>query len=81
MLEKTGKVRSGSKTKTRVRVVEDGRARVKSDHLATEEPMEIRLVTGGKRQTVAVTMRTPGPTSSSRPGSFTGRASSPPAMR
>ena len=60
MLEKIGKVRSGSKTKTRVRVVEDGRARVKSDHLATEEPMEIRLVTGGKRQTVAVTMRTPG---------------------
>src|SRR4028119_767734 len=60
MLEKTGKVRSGSKAKTRVRVVEDGRARVKSDHLATEEPMEIRLVTGGKRQTVAVTMRTPG---------------------
>src|SRR4028118_1226264 len=60
MLEKTGKVRSGSKTKTRVRVVADGRARVKSDHLATEEPMEIRLVTGGKRQTVAVTMRTPG---------------------
>src|SRR4028119_1754516 len=60
MLEKTGKVRSGSKTKTRVRVVEGGRARVKSDHLATEEPMEIRLVTGGRRQTVAVTMRTPG---------------------
>ena len=60
MLQKTGKARSGSKTKTRVRVVEDGRARVKSDHLATEEPMEIRLVTGGKRQTVAVTMRTPG---------------------
>jgi len=60
MLEKAGKVRSGSKTKTRVRVVEDGRARVKSDYLATEEPMEIRLLTGGKRQTVAVTMRTPG---------------------
>src|SRR4028119_1983732 len=60
MLEKTGKVRSGSKTKTRLRVVEDGRARVKSDHLATGDPMEIRLVTGGKRQTVAVTMRTPG---------------------
>src|SRR4028118_1948438 len=60
MLEKTGKVRSGSKTKTRVRVVADGRARVKSDHLATEEPMEIRLLTGAARQTVAVTMRTPG---------------------
>jgi FdhD protein len=60
MLEKVGKARSGSKTKTRVRVVEDGRARVKSDHLATEEPMEIRLITGDRRQTVAVTMRTPG---------------------
>src|ERR687893_2000408 len=60
MLEKAGKARSGSKIKARVRVVEDGRARVKSDHLATEEPMEIRLVTGGRRQTVAVTMRTPG---------------------
>src|ERR687893_2959484 len=60
MLEKTGKARSGSKTKTRVRVVEDGRARVKSDYLATEEPMEIRLLTGERRQTVAVTMRTPG---------------------
>jgi FdhD protein len=60
MLERAGKARSGSKTKARVRVVEDGRARVKPDYLATEEPMEIRLVTGGRRQTVAVTMRTPG---------------------
>ena len=60
MLEKRGKARRGSKTKTRVRVVEDGRARVKSDQLATEEPMEIRLLSGGSTQTVAVTMRTPG---------------------
>ena len=61
MLEKqTGKARRGSKTKTRVRVVEDGRMRVRPDTLATEEPMEIRLVGGGSRQTVAVTMRTPG---------------------
>lgn len=60
MLGKTGKARRGSKTKARVRVVEDGRARVKSDYLATEEPMEIRLITGDGRQTVAVTMRTPG---------------------
>jgi FdhD protein len=60
MLEKAGRARRGSKTKARVRVVEDGRARVKSDYLATEEPMEIRLLTGEKRQTVAVTMRTPG---------------------
>jgi hypothetical protein len=81
MLEKAGKVRSGSKTKTRVRVVEDGRARVKSDHLATEEPMEIRLVTGGRGRPSPSRCAPRGLTSSSRPGSFTGRASSPPAMR
>jgi FdhD protein len=61
MLEKTSdKPRRASKTKTRVRVVEDGKVRVRPDTLATEEPMEIRLLTGGSRQTVAVTMRTPG---------------------
>ncbi len=63
MLEKAkagGKPRRGSKTKVRVRVVEDGRSRVRPDSLATEEPMEIRLVSGDARQTVAVTMRTPG---------------------
>jgi FdhD protein len=61
MLEKTpGKSRRGSKTKVRIRVVEDGVARVRPDTLATEEPMEIRLISGGVRQTVAVTMRTPG---------------------
>jgi FdhD protein len=52
--------RRGSKTRVRVRVVEDGRARVRPDALATEEPMEIRVISGGQRQTVAVTMRTPG---------------------
>ena len=61
MLEKTsGKPRRTSKTKTRVRVVEDGRVRVRPDVLATEEPMEIRLLAGDTKQTVAVTMRTPG---------------------
>jgi FdhD protein len=61
MLEKTGdNLRRGSKTRVRVRVVEDGQARVRPDSLATEEPMEMRLVSGGARQTVAVTMRTPG---------------------
>ena len=52
--------RRGSKTRARVRVVENGRARVRPDALATEEPMEIRLIAGGETRTVAVTMRTPG---------------------
>src|SRR3712207_9310685 len=60
MLKKTSKARRGSKTKVRVRVVEDGSTRVRPDSLATEEPMELRLLSGGARQTVAVTMRTPG---------------------
>jgi FdhD protein len=61
MLEKAGnRLRHGSKTKVRVRVVEDGQMRLRPDSLATEEPMEMRLVSGGSRQTVAVTMRTPG---------------------
>jgi FdhD protein len=60
MLKKASKARRGSKTKVRVRVVEDGSTRVRPDILATEEPMELRLIAGGARQTVAVTMRTPG---------------------
>ncbi len=62
MLEKpdTKKARRGSKTKVRVHSVEEGRARVRPDSLATEEPMEIRLISGDVRRTVAVTMRTPG---------------------
>jgi len=59
MLEKTGD-RRGSKTRTRVRVVEGGRSRGRPDSLATEEPMEIRLISADARQRVAVTMRTPG---------------------
>ncbi|MGI9049375.1 MAG: formate dehydrogenase accessory sulfurtransferase FdhD [Rubrobacteraceae bacterium] len=57
---KSRTTRRGSKTRARVRTFEDGRMRVRSDALATEEPMEVRLVTGEKTQTVAVTMRTPG---------------------
>jgi FdhD protein len=62
MLEKPDmkKARRGSKTKVRVRVVLEGRARVRPDTLATEEPMEIRLISEDTRRTVAVTMRTPG---------------------
>jgi FdhD protein len=60
MLKKTIKARRGSKTKVRLQVVEDGSTRVRPDTLATEEPMEIRLISGSVRQTIAVTMRTPG---------------------
>jgi FdhD protein len=52
--------RAGSKTPTRVITVQDGRRTVRTDDLATEEPLEIRLQAGGERRTVAVTMRTPG---------------------
>ena len=48
----------GSKTKATVWVVENGQMRSRFDQLATEEPLEIRLVSPQK--TLAVTMRTPG---------------------
>ncbi|KAF3884192.1 MULTISPECIES: formate dehydrogenase accessory sulfurtransferase FdhD [Nostocales] len=47
-----------SKTKATVWLIENGKVRSRSDQLATEEPLEIRLAF--PRQTVAVTMRTPG---------------------
>jgi FdhD protein len=52
--------RPGSKTRTRILAVADGDRRARSDYLATEEPLEIRLVVGSATATVAVTMRTPG---------------------
>lgn len=48
----------GSKTKATVWVVEHGKVRSRFDQLATEEPLEIRLVS--PQTTIAVTMRTPG---------------------
>lgn len=51
---------AASKTKNRVWVVENGKVRSRSDCLVTEEPLEIRLMAGEARRTVAVTMRTPG---------------------
>jgi FdhD protein len=48
------------KTDARVwRVGPDG-AEERPDHVATEEPLEIRLIQNGRTRTVAVTMRTPG---------------------
>jgi FdhD protein len=53
--------RPGPSTRLRVSVVEHARAESRADVLATEEPMEIRLVdAGGVQQTIAITMRTPG---------------------
>jgi len=52
--------RPSAKTPAEVQVVKNGRAQQRSDYLATEEPLEIRLLAGGAKQTVAVTMRTPG---------------------
>jgi FdhD protein len=54
------RLRPGNKTATRVWTIDHDRGRIRADHLATEEPMEIRLITHGARRTVAVTMRTPG---------------------
>lgn len=41
-------------------MIDDGRATLRPDSLAIEEPLEIRLVVAGARRTVAITMRTPG---------------------
>lgn len=45
---------------TRVWTFQGGEGSERDDRLATEEPLEIRLRTGEKTHTVAVTMRTPG---------------------
>lgn len=44
----------------RVRLVQPDGTRWRSDHVATEEPLEIRLVAGSVSRTIAITMRTPG---------------------
>jgi FdhD protein len=49
-----------STTGARVYRVESGVSEARPDELATEEPLEIRLIQEGRRRTVAVTMRTPG---------------------
>ena len=53
-------MRPGSKVKARVWSVDGSRQRLRMDQIATEEPLEIRLLAGGETKTVAVTMRTPG---------------------
>ena len=41
-------------------MIQDGRPSTRPDQLATEEPLEIRVIAAGRRRTVAITMRTPG---------------------
>jgi FdhD protein len=52
--------RPGSSVSARVGAFDGGGSRSRSDRLATEEPLEIRLLVGRSRRTAAVTMRTPG---------------------
>ncbi len=52
--------RPAAQTPATVRSVSRDGTRSRSDVLATEEPLEIRLQAGSERRTVAVTMRTPG---------------------
>src|ERR1700730_16693134 len=52
---------ASSKTPAAVITVEEGRRpAARDDALATEEPMETRLIAAGQRHAIAVTMRTPG---------------------
>ena len=50
----------GLTTPSRILVLEGETTREVVDELATEEPLEIRLIARGATETVAVTMRTPG---------------------
>jgi FdhD protein len=59
-MEAFEEARPGLTTPARVLAYEDSSAREMVDDLATEEPLEIRLVHGDRTQSVAVTMRTPG---------------------
>ena len=52
--------RPGSSVPARVVAFDAAGSRSRSDRLATEEPLEIRLLAGRSRHTAAVTMRTPG---------------------
>jgi FdhD protein len=52
--------RPGLTVSARVQVYDEGRVREIVDDLATEEPLEIRLVAGSRTHSLAVTMRTPG---------------------
>ncbi len=52
--------RPGGSVRTRIRAVDGEHVRDRYDSVATEEPLQIRLTAGGRTETVAITMRTPG---------------------
>jgi FdhD protein len=60
MLTDDAPPRLGSTARSRVWRVDGDGAVERTDVLAAEEPLEIRIVAGGERRTLAVTMRTPG---------------------
>jgi FdhD protein len=60
LLDDEAVARPTSTGRAQVWRVEGERVILRSDYVATEEPLEVRVLAGGQRQTVAVTMRTPG---------------------
>jgi FdhD protein len=52
--------RPGSTGRAQVWRVDGANVTRRMDSIATEEPLEVRVAAGGERQTVAITMRTPG---------------------
>lgn len=59
-MKKTTGNNINNKIKTPIWVVENNNIHPRQDYLTTEEPLEIRLIAGGERRTIAITMRTPG---------------------
>jgi FdhD protein len=52
--------RAKNKTATQVIKFHEGAVTNRRDYLATEEPLKLRLLAGTEKQTLAITMRTPG---------------------
>ena len=59
-MKKTTGTNINNKIKTPIWVVENNHIHPRQDYLTTEEPLEIRLIAGGVRRSIAITMRTPG---------------------
>jgi FdhD protein len=59
-MEQFEEARPGLTTSARILASDGANVRETVDDLATEEPLEIRLIAGGETRSLAVTMRTPG---------------------